>query len=186
MREDDPHIHNIESAIGQQPGERHWAIFDDAILDKAPSIVPSWTPAELRAAVDTQPMIHKADSIGALANAAGLSPDTLTDTVETYNRARDNDRPDPFGMEHRPLPIARAPFYAVQMSGWTVISFAGLGVNDKLQVTKANGAAIPNLYAVGEVIGAGATSGNAYTNGMLVSPAITFGRLLGQRILPLG
>jgi fumarate reductase flavoprotein subunit len=41
---------------------------------------------------------------------------------------------------------------------------------------------IPNLYAIGEVIGAGATSGAAYTNGMLVTPAITFGRLLGQRL----
>ena len=27
--------------------------------------------------------------------------------------------------------------------------------------------------------------GNAYVNGMLVTPAITFGRLLGERILPL-
>jgi predicted oxidoreductase len=41
---------------------------------------------------------------------------------------------------------------------------------------------IQNLYAIGEVIGAGATSGAAYTNGMLVTPAITFGKLLGQRL----
>jgi succinate dehydrogenase/fumarate reductase flavoprotein subunit len=41
---------------------------------------------------------------------------------------------------------------------------------------------VPNLYAIGEVIGAGATSGAAYTNGMLVTPAITFGRLLGARL----
>ena len=40
-------------------------------------------------------------------------------------------------------------------------------------------------YAAGEVIGAGTTLGNAYVNGMLVTPAITFGRLLGERILPL-
>ena len=42
--------------------------------------------------------------------------------------------------------------------------------------------AISNLYAIGEVIGAGATSGAAYTNGMLVTPAITFGRLLGSTL----
>ena len=40
-------------------------------------------------------------------------------------------------------------------------------------------------YAVGEVIGAGTTLGNAYVNGMLVTPATAFGRLLGERILPL-
>tara|TARA_B100001750_G_scaffold89773_1_gene70928 strand:- start:92 stop:202 length:111 start_codon:yes stop_codon:yes gene_type:complete len=35
------------------------------------------------------------------------------------------------------------------------------------------------------VIGAGTTLGNAYVNGMLVTPATAFGRLLGERILPL-
>ena len=40
-------------------------------------------------------------------------------------------------------------------------------------------------YAVGEVIGAGTTLGNAYVNGMFVTPATTFGRLLGERILSL-
>ena len=40
-------------------------------------------------------------------------------------------------------------------------------------------------YAVGEVIEAGTNLVKAYVNGMLVTPAITFGRLLGERILPL-
>ncbi|MEM8984413.1 MAG: FAD-dependent oxidoreductase [Pseudomonadota bacterium] len=186
VREDDPHVHNIETAIRQQQGERHWAIFDDAILEKAPPLIPDWSPTALRDAVGTHPMIDTANSIGELANAAGLDADTLIATVEIYNRARENDRPDPHGLEHRPLPIAKPPFYAVRMNGWTLISFAGLGVNDKLQVTNASGTPIPNLYAVGEVIGAGATSGNAYTNGMLVTPGITFGRLLGKQILPFG
>ncbi|MEM1262911.1 MAG: FAD-dependent oxidoreductase [Pseudomonadota bacterium] len=183
VREDDPHIHNIESAIGKQPGERHWAIFDETILENAPPIVPNWAAKDLRAAVQSQPMVSQANSIGDLAVATGVDPETLMATVAAYNEARENKRPDPLGLEHRPLPIAKPPFYAVRMSGWTVISFAGLGVNADLQVTTASGTPIPNLYAVGEVIGAGATSGNAYTNGMLVSPAITFGRLLGQRIL---
>ncbi|MCH5645011.1 FAD-binding protein [Gordonia sp. ABSL49_1] len=44
------------------------------------------------------------------------------------------------------------------------------------------GAAIPGLFAVGEVIGAGATCGNSFCSGMLVTPALTFGRLLGERL----
>jgi fumarate reductase flavoprotein subunit len=71
------------------------------------------------------------------------------------------------------------------MQGWTLVSFAGLAVNENMQVITNDGQAVQNLYAVGEVIGAGATSGSAYTNGMLVTPAITLGRLLGERILPL-
>jgi fumarate reductase flavoprotein subunit len=186
VREDNPHVHDIETAIRQQPGERHWAVFDDAILDQAPPLVPDWSPDKLRGAAGTQAMFSKADTIGELAGAAGLDPETLIATVDAYNRARERQRPDPFGLQHRPLPIAKPPFYAVRMNGWTLISFAGLGVNTKLEVTTSSGEPIPNLYAVGEVIGAGATSGNAYTNGMLVTPGITFGRLLGKRILNLG
>ena len=186
VREDIPHVHEIETAIRQQPGERHWAIFDDAILSQAPPMIPDWPPDKLREAAENQAMFSKADTIAELAGAAGLDPDTLIATVDAYNRARENERPDPFGLEHRPLPIAKPPFYAVRMNGWTLISFAGLGVDTNLQVTTAAGDPIPNLYAVGEVIGAGATSGNAYTNGMLVTPGITFGRLLGQSILELG
>ena len=68
------------------------------------------------------------------------------------------------------------------MQGWTLVSFAGLSVNTKFQVLNPQREAISNLYAIGEVIGAAATSGAAYTNGMLVTPAITFGRLLGSAL----
>ena len=84
------------------------------------------------------------------------------------------------------MAIDKGPFYAVRLQSWTVITFAGLAVDGRLRVTrKADGQPVPNLYAVGEIIGAGATSGGAYTNGMMVTPALTFGRLLGTQILPL-
>jgi predicted oxidoreductase len=50
-------------------------------------------------------------------------------------------------------------------------------------VLRADGAPIANLYAAGEAIGGAATSGNAYTNGSMVTPALSFGRWLGQRAL---
>ena len=80
------------------------------------------------------------------------------------------------------MKIEKAPFYAIAMQGWTLVSFAGLSVNRNFQVLDPQRKAISNLYAIGEVIGAGATSGAAYTNGMLVTPAITFGRLLGSAL----
>ena len=69
------------------------------------------------------------------------------------------------------------------MQGWTLVSFAGLAVNERLEVIRTDGRPVGGLFAAGEVLGAGATSGHAYTNGMLVTPAITFGRLLGERFL---
>ena len=55
-------------------------------------------------------------------------------------------------------------------------------MNENFEVIRHSGEPIKNLYAIGEVIGFGATSGNAYVNGMGVTPALTYGRLLGQRI----
>jgi fumarate reductase flavoprotein subunit len=186
VQEDHPSVHHLELAIAAQPGHRHWAIFDAEILKQAPPLVPDWDAQRLRDACNTHPMFTAADSIGELAVKAGVNPRHLADTVAAYNKAQAADSPDPLGLTHRPLPIAKAPFYAVRMQGWTLISFAGLGVDRNLQVTTADGRPIKNLHAVGEVIGAGATSGKAYTNGMLVTPALTFGRLLGEQILNFG
>lgn len=186
VQEDHPSINHIEHAIVRQPGHRHWAVFDTEILDKAPPLVPDWDAERVRDACGQHPMFHSADSLGELGVLAGINPRALTQTVEDYNKARDLDQPDPFRLQHRPLPIAKAPYYAVQMQGWTLISFAGLAVDGRLRVLTPGGQAVPNLYAVGEVIGAGATSGRAYTNGMLVTPALTFGRLLGKDYLALG
>ena len=183
VREDHPSIDHMEKLLSQQPGHRHWAVFDAEILQSAPPLVPGWTRQQLIDACNQQPMFYSAATLGELAVRAGVNSHNLMATVADYNRARAKQSPDPFGLEHRPLPIAKPPFYAIRMQGWTLVSFAGLTVNSQLQVTNADGVPVPNLYAVGEVIGAGATSGSAYTNGMLVTPAITFGRLLGQRIL---
>ena len=62
-------------------------------------------------------------------------------------------------------------------------TFAGIAVNKNLEVIKQDGSPVGNLYAAGEVLGTGATSGRAICGGMLVTPAITFGKLLGERIL---
>ena len=130
-------------------------------------------------------MFSRAESLHTLALTAKLDPRALARTVARYNSDIASGGTDQFGRLHRPLPIATPPFYAIEMQGWTLVSFAGLNVDTQLRVLDSASRPIPNLYALGEVIGAGATSGNAYTNGMLVTPAITFGRLLGQRILPL-
>lgn len=183
VQEDHPSIDHIEHLAAQQPGHRHWAIFDQQILDSAPPLVQDWTTQQVVEACNSHPMFSRADTLGQLAVHTGVNPRRLIDTVAAYNDARDREVADPMGLEHRPLPIAKPPFYAVRMQGWTLISFAGLGVDGRLRVTADDGRPIPNLYAVGEVIGAGATSGKAYTNGMLVTPALTFGKLLGEQIL---
>ncbi|MFK7829402.1 MAG: FAD-dependent oxidoreductase [Congregibacter sp.] len=184
VQEDHPSVNHIEHGILKQPGQRHWAIYDQAMLEQSSPIIPEWTRERLAQEHATHAMFHRADTIEQLALSAGLHPRQLARTVTSYNDILQRGDNDPFARKHRPLALAKPPFHAIEMQGWTLVSFAGLAVNERLQVTAQNGQAIPNLYAVGEALGAGSTSGNAYTNGMLVTPAITFGRLLGQSILP--
>ena len=80
-------------------------------------------------------------------------------------------------------PIGTPPFYAVKAVGFTVVSPAGIDVDAGLRVLRKDGSAIPNLYAAGEVLGFSKLSGNAFVGGMSLMPALTFGRLLGEKML---
>lgn len=185
VQEDHPSLTHREYMLSVQPGHRHWAIFDQHILDTAPPLFPNWSRAELDDAFIDHPMFSKAESIGELGVKAGLNPYNLERDIAAYNDAIQRENPDAMGRKHRPVPVAQGPFYAVQLQGATVKSAAGLGVDGQLRVTRSDGTVIPNLYAAGEVIGGAATSGHALTNGMGMTPALTFGRLLGQSIIPL-
>jgi fumarate reductase flavoprotein subunit len=182
VQEDHSSVHHIERGVYQQPAHRHWAIFDAAMLEKSDPIIPKWDRERLAQEHKTNAMFHSAMSIEALALTAGLNPVALQNTVDDYNRRLEAGETDTFGRKARPMRLITPPYYSIAMQGWTLVSFAGLKVSAELQVMRDEGSVIPNLYAIGEVIGAGATSGAAYTNGMLVTPAITFGRLLGARL----
>ena len=127
-------------------------------------------------------MFFSASSLIEFAFRAGINSSGLARSTSDYNLRIQGGNQDSWGRVYRPAPLSRPPFYEIAMQGWTLVSFAGLKVNTQLQVMDSRHRAIPNLYAIGEVIGAGATSGAAYTNGMLVTPAITFGRILGMML----
>jgi fumarate reductase flavoprotein subunit len=181
VQEDHPSVGHRERALDRQPGHRFWAVFDQQILDRAPPLLPGWSRERLLAAFNTHPMFRRAPSLSELGVATGIHPAGLVRSVADYNRALAAGQPDALERSHRPEPIARPPFYAMRSQGWTLKSFAGLAVNADLQVITAEGQPIGNLYAAGEVLGGGATGGKAYTAGAMVTSALTFGRLIGQK-----
>ena len=66
--------------------------------------------------------------------------------------------------------------------GISLITFAGIDVDATLRVRRADGSIIDGLYAAGEILGAGATCGNSFCGGMVMGPAIIFGKLIGERL----
>ncbi len=186
VREDMPSVDARENALMEQPDRRYWVIFDQAILEAAPPIAIGWTQVEMAAAFTAgYPSFHRAETLGALADMAGIEAEGLERAVRSYNYgvATGNDF---LGRTHLPLPIGQGPFYAIRQQASTITTSAGLAVNQSLQVIRRDGSVIPGLYAAGEVLGAGQTMGRAFCGGMMVTPALTFGRLLGQSIIPIG
>ena len=181
VAEDNPSVDAREHALLQQPDLRMWSVFDDAIARAAPPMVADWSKADLMAKFGDHKMFITADTLDGLARAAGIDPQGLAETVAQYNESLTGA--DPLGRQHRPQPIAQGPFYAIRLRGVSISSTVGLGVDEDLRVLGTNNKPIPGLHAAGELLGGGQTMGNSFVGGMMVTPALTFGRLLGSRIL---
>lgn len=182
IREDIPSVDAREHALLDQPDLRYWTVFDEAIRVQSPKLIDEWDKSEILDAFNDHPMFYKADTLAELAVKAGVNAENLERTVARYNQGVMTGH-DFFGREHKPLPIAEPPFYAIRTQGYSVTSTAGLAVDNDLKVIRQNGAVIPNLYAAGEILGSGQTMGRAACGGMMITPALTFGRLLGQSML---
>jgi predicted oxidoreductase len=186
VREDEESIDEKERALTQIPDQTFWTIFDDAALSLSTGglnqMVVGKEPDEVRAMMNKRPGLHSADSIEELARAAGIDEAGLVATVAAYNRAVAAGHDPEFGRTYLPAPIEKPPFYAIRNHAITLVTFQGLDIDDTFAVVSESGQPIPGLYAIGEVIGAGATCGNSFCSGMLVTPALTFGRLLGTRL----
>src|SRR5690606_19713481 len=97
-----------------------------------------------------------------------------------YNQFAAQGADPDLGRPHLPAPIADGPFYAVENHPVTLITFAGLDVDDRLRVRRPDGTVVDGLYAVGEVIGSAAVNGNAFCPGMCLTPAMALRRILGR------
>ncbi len=183
VREDHPSVDAREHALLAQDKHRYWIVFDQEIMDTAPSVIMNWDRDRLDLAFDKHHFFSRGDSLAELAYWAGIDGDGLTASLDRYNANQAGGQDPDFGREHMPLPVSKPPFYAIRMQGYQLLSFAGLNVSPDLEVLNGNGEAIPNLYAAGEVLGAGATSGFGIVNGMLLTPALVFGRMIGERVL---
>jgi fumarate reductase flavoprotein subunit len=184
VREDIPSVDAREHALLDQPDLRYWIVFDEAIRTQSPPLFEGWSPGKLLEAFDDHDMFYRSDTLADLASRAGIGADNLVRTVARFNQGVLTGQ-DLFGRRHNPLAIVKPPFYAIRVQGYSSTSTVGLAVDPQLRVIRQDGTPIPNLYAAGELLGSGQTMGRAACGGMMITPALTFGRMLGQRLLPL-
>ena len=169
-------------ALRAQPGQVFWVVFDEAALDSAPPLLPGWGAEGVRSRAGDSPPLFKGGSLEDLAAVAGIDPAGLVATVSAYNAAI-GGAPDELGRRHLPLPIETPPFYAVENHATTLRTPAGVTVDAGLRVLDAEGRPFGGLYAAGETLGSAVFSGGGAAAGMSITPAMTFGRLLGSSLI---
>ncbi|KXK10801.1 MAG: 3-ketosteroid dehydrogenase [Chloroflexi bacterium OLB14] len=148
----------------------------------------------------------RGDTLEELAQACGLDPKNLTETITRFNQfarngvdedfqrgasAYDRYYGDPTVKPNPCLaPIEKPPFYAVQMVPGDLGTKGGLVIDEFARVLSADGSPISGLYAAGNT--SASVMGNTYPGaGSTIGPAMTFGyiaakHIAGGKIRPIG
>jgi flavocytochrome c len=186
MNEDTPNPDDREHIVNQQTNRRFWLIFDETALNAGSSIIPQLTVEQIKEETKREKAFWQADSIEELANKMGLNSEKLSESLNRFNDFCVNKTDEDFGRDltntDTVFPITQAPFYGILTYAYSLISFGGLAINGKLEVLDEKDKPIKGLFAAGEIIGVHASSGNAFCGGMVLTPALSFGKYLGETL----
>ncbi|WP_244929212.1 FAD-dependent oxidoreductase [Nocardioides sp. W7] len=181
--EDHPSLTARQEAVHALDDLTFFVVFDEHALTEAPPIMREWGAQGLRDAANAVPGVLRADSLGELAALAGIDSQGLARTVAEYNVAVSTGRDVHLDRRFMPAPVAQGPFYALEIHGIALDTFAGVDVDAQLRVLGGDNRPVPGLYAVGEAIGAAAMTGSIICSGMLVTPCISLGRAVARSIV---
>jgi hypothetical protein len=164
-----------------------WLVFDAAYRHRYP--VGPLGPA------DPDPAwLHRADDVGALADAMGVAPEVLGDTVAAFNVTADKGGDDAFGRGALPYDrwigdpgaphptlaaLRQAPFYALAVHLGCMGTKGGPRTDDRGRVLSLGGTVVRGLYAAGNA--AANPFGTATpAGGATLGPALVFGFRAGE------
>ncbi len=188
IKEDEISPETRELTVMKQPDWCFWIIFDERALNSTDEngnhnpIVIGWTVEQIKEEAKKNRALTVANSIEELATKTGLPSDNLSSTVADYNKMVQTKMDSEFGRTYLEDAISEAPFYALKVHASVLVTFGGIKVNKELQILDTKGNVMKGLYAAGEFLGLGATSGSSFCSGMAITPALSFGRILGSNL----
>ena len=127
--------------------------------------------------------IQSAESIEALADAMGRSPNAVRRTVDQFNIFAGQGRDDEFGRNPMTLAqIKEPPFYAIEVVPTIVCTSGGAKRTIESEVLGYTGKPIPRLFEAGEL---GSMISDLYQNGSYLTEAMISGRAAGRNAVNL-
>lgn len=166
-------ISAIVHPVLAQPGGKAWIIFDERIEAACAHIHESAQLRELNAA-------RRAADSAELAAAIGADPATLDNALADAWAAHRSGKPDSQGRLWAETP-PQGNLRALRVRGALYHTQGGLAIDATGQVLRADGSALPNLFACGGA--ARSVSGPScwgYLPAMGICTAFTLGRLAGM------
>ncbi len=121
----------------------------------------------------------KGETYEELAAAVGMDAATFTKTMEDWNASVAAQKDEAFGRMSFANALDTAPFYAIKVAPGIHHTMGGLKINTNTEVLTADGAAIPGLYAAGEVTGG--VHGANRLGGNAVADIVVYGRIAAQQ-----
>lgn len=151
-------------------GGLFYLIADDKIKETAYNTTQESIDAQVEAGT-----LFRADTLEDLAEQIGMDPDTLVETIKTYNKDVDEGNDPEFHKNVFGLKCKVAPFYATPRKPAIHHTMGGLVIDTKAHVLDKDGKVISGLYSAGENAG-GLHAGNRL-GGNSLADIFTFGRI---------
>ena len=159
----------VSAAELAQEGSYAYIIFDQKLRDNLKAI-----EKYVKSGITVQ-----ADTIEGLAEQLSIDPATLAKTLADWNEIVKNQRDTEFGRTTgMKEDLTTPPYYAIKIAPGIHHTMGGVKINTAAEVINTEGAAIPGLFAAGEVCG-GVHGGNRL-GGNAVADIVIFGRIAAE------
>ena len=121
--------------------------------------------------------IKRAETIGSLARMLGLEARALEESVQRWNRHCEGGKDLDFGRTKMLIPLAKPPFYAIELSPSMLNTQGGPRRNERAQVVRPDNTRIPRLYSAGEL---GSIYSYLYQGTGNIGECLAFGRIAAR------
>ncbi|MBE2997105.1 FAD-dependent oxidoreductase [Nocardiopsis sp. HNM0947] len=193
--ESSPYVNFVHRQIegGHVPA---WFVMDTKARSRYPfaQVLPG---APFPDAFHDHGLVHRADTLDALAESIGVPAAALTETVTRFNGFARSGTDEDFGrgdsaydryygdptLKNPNLDtIDRAPYYAIRIEVGDLGTKGGLVCDEHARVLRGDGTAVEGLYATGNTTAA--VMGNEYAGpGATIGPSIVFGHVAAEHAL---
>ncbi|GAB2845745.1 hypothetical protein GCM10027277_12380 [Pseudoduganella ginsengisoli] len=176
-----------------------WIVFDARFRKQYPCgpVLPGSVMPDNRLPPALKQVLHKADTLQALAQQIGVDAAGLQASVDNMNRYAANGADEEFGkgdnafdtyygdisVKPNPClaPLVQGPFYAIRLVPGDIGTKGGMVTDIHARVLGQDGTAIPGLYAIGNC--SAAVMGTTYPGaGSTIGPAMVFGMLAADHV----